>query len=256
MRPQSKKPVIVKNKIIGGDIPLICLPIVAKDKEDLLLQVKELALLDPDLLEWRIDGYNNAENIKNSLDALKALCIKISPIPLIFTCRIDSEGGIQKISRQSRLELLKAAIKTGLPDIVDIELCNDKDFIESIIETGRKYNVKVILSFHDFEKTPKEGFILEKLVQAQNWGADIAKVAVMPQNYEDVLFLMSATLSARNKKLDIPLVTMAMGTEGVVSRIAGGVFGSDITFAIGKSASAPGQIPIKELRQAMSVLYG
>jgi 3-dehydroquinate dehydratase-1 len=48
---------------------------------------------------------------------------------------------------------------------------------------------------------------------------------------------------------------MSMGPEGAVSRLAGGLFGSDITFAIGLQASAPGQIPIKELRLAMDVLY-
>jgi 3-dehydroquinate dehydratase-1 len=48
---------------------------------------------------------------------------------------------------------------------------------------------------------------------------------------------------------------MSMGPEGGLTRVAGGLFGSDLTFAIGKEASAPGQIPIGELRQAMTVLY-
>jgi 3-dehydroquinate dehydratase I len=50
-------------------------------------------------------------------------------------------------------------------------------------------------------------------------------------------------------------VTMAMGALGGISRIAGGLFGSDITFAMGEDASAPGQIPIDRLRQAMEVVY-
>ena len=86
-------------------------------------------------------------------------------------------------------------------------------------------------------------------------GADIAKVAVMPKNYKDVLILLNATLKARTEHLEIPIITMSMGPEGGVTRLAGGLFGSDLTFAIGKEASAPGQIPIGDLRQAMSVLY-
>ena len=82
-------------------------------------------------------------------------------------------------------------------------------------------------------------------------GADIAKVAVMPKNYKDVLVLLNATLKARTEHLEIPIITMSMGPEGGVTRLAGGLFGSDLTFAIGKEASAPGQIPIGELRQAM-----
>lgn len=255
MRPQSKKPVIVKNKIIGGNIPLVCLPIVAKNKADLETQAKELVLLAPDLLEWRIDGYDHAGTIERSLEALTALSREIAQMPFIFTCRIDQEGGMQQIARQPRLDLITASIKTGLVDIVDIELCNDETFITTVIDVSKKYNTKVILSYHDFKQTPAKAYILEKLAQAQDKGADIAKVAVMPNRYEDVLTLMEATLTAREEKLDIPLVTMAMGEKGVVSRIAGGIFGSDMTFAIGKSASAPGQIPIKDLRQAMSVLY-
>ena len=76
----------------------------------------------------------------------------------------------------------------------------------------------------------------------------------MPKGYRDVLTLLSATLKAR-ENLDVPLVTMAMGAEGGVTRLAGGLFGADITFAIGKTSSAPGQIPIGGLRQAMAVLY-
>ena len=77
----------------------------------------------------------------------------------------------------------------------------------------------------------------------------------MPKNYADVLTLLGATLKARTEVLEIPVVTMSMGAEGVITRLAGGLFGSDITFAIGKAPSAPGQIPIGELRRAMAVLY-
>ena len=77
----------------------------------------------------------------------------------------------------------------------------------------------------------------------------------MPENYEDVLTVLSATNKARNETVQIPIVTMSMGLKGAVSRLAGGLFGSDITFANGMQASAPGQIPIEGLRTAMALLY-
>lgn len=77
----------------------------------------------------------------------------------------------------------------------------------------------------------------------------------MPKGYQDVLTLLGATLKARSQALDIPLITISMAQEGLVSRMAGGLFGSDITFALGQASSAPGQIPIGELRQAMGLLY-
>ena len=255
MRAQSKKPVQVKNTVIGGPLPLICLPIVAKDRDDLLTQARELMPLKPDLIEWRIDGYEKARDVKDCIKALKDLLPLIDPVPLIFTCRTECEGGLQPLSDQDRLDLILGTMKTGLLDIVDTELCNGQDYIDSVIKEAKASHTRVILSCHDFKKTPSRDFILDKLTEARDRGADIAKLAAMPNEYEDVLSLMEATLTARNTRIDIPIITMSMGEKGVVSRVAGGVFGSDVTFAIGKKASAPGQIPIQDLRQAMSVLY-
>jgi 3-dehydroquinate dehydratase-1 len=255
MRLQSKKQVTVRGRVIGGPDVLVCLPLVAKDTTELLAQADELLPLDPDLLEWRIDGYDNVENLSDSLQALNTLRSKIGDIPLIYTCRIDAEGGFKKIDRNKRLELIQASIRSKDLDIVDVELCNDSAFINEVKQAAGESGAGLILSYHNFNETPDADAIFAKLAQAQKMGADIAKVAVMPRGYGDVLTLLSATLKARDA-LDVPLVTMAMGGEGGVTRLAGGLFGADITFAIGKTASAPGQIPIGQLRQAMAVLYG
>lgn len=254
MRLQSAKPVTVRGKVIGGPDVLVCLPLVAKDTTELFAQADELLPLDPDLLEWRIDGYDNVENLNDSLQALNTLRSKIGDIPLIYTCRIDAEGGFKTIDRQTRLNLIQASIRSRDLDIVDVEMCNDAAFIEDVAQAAGESDARLILSYHNFNQTPDEDAIFAKLAQAQQMGADIAKVAVMPKGYGDVLTLLGATLKAR-EKLDVPLVTMAMGAEGGVTRMAGGLFGSDITFAIGSTASAPGQIPIGQLRQAMAVLY-
>lgn len=255
MRIQSKKPVQVKNALIGGPLPLICLPMVAGKREDLLAQARDLVLLKPDLLEWRIDGYEKVRDLRDCIKDLEDLQTIIDPIPLIFTCRIDCEGGLQPLSGQERLDLIFRAMETGLVDILDIELCSGKAFIDSVIQAAGPAKTRVILSCHDFEKTPPRQFLLDKLWEARDRGADIAKLAAMPRGYEDVLSLMEVTLAARNGGLDIPLITMSMAEKGLVSRIAGGVFGSDVTFAMGATPSAPGQIPIQDLRRAMSILY-
>ncbi len=255
MRQQSTVQVKVKNAVIGGPQPLICLPLVGEKKAEFLEEAKELVTLQPDLMEWRIDAYEKVENIEECLVALKDLHAIIDNIPLIFTCRIDLEGGFKQISREKRLELFTAAIKSGDIDLVDIELCNDKEFVQAIKKCSSANGVKLILSHHNFTKTPSESFIYDKLVEAQAAGADISKLAVMPKNYGDVLTLLCATNRARNEAVQVPIVTMSMGPEGAISRLAGGLFGSDITFAIGKDASAPGQIPIKDLKQGMNLLY-
>ena len=255
MRQQSKLQVTVRGAVIGGPTPLICLPLVGDTRAKVIGEAEELAVLKPDLLEWRIDAYDEVDNKENCLAVLNILREIIGDIPLIFTCRIDSEGGFKQITRENRLELITAAMQSGSVDIVDVELCNDQEFVKIIRERAKLSGVKVILSYHNFTETPSESFIYSKLTEAQTAGADISKVAVMPKDYGDVLTLLSATNKARNEFVQGPIVTMSMGPEGAVSRFVGGLFGSDITFAIGKQASAPGQIPIEELKSGMALLY-
>ena len=255
MRQQSILQVVVRGAVIGGPRPLICLPLVGDTRARVVQEAKDLAALQPDLLEWRIDAYDQVENREDCLSLLQEVRECIGNIPLIFTCRIDQEGGIKKIAQEKRLDLYAAAMQSGNVDIVDVELCNGQEFVRALKERAEASNVKLILSHHNFKETPSEPFIYAKLVEAQTAGADIAKLAAMPKNYGDVLTLLSATNKARNEIIEGPIVTMSMGPEGAVSRLAGGLFGSDITFAIGLQASAPGQIPIKELAGAMDVLY-
>jgi 3-dehydroquinate dehydratase I len=255
MRLQSDIKVKTRNKIIGGPDFLICMPIVAGEKSDLFKEVAAIKQLNPDLLEWRIDGYKPVRNIDISLKTLAELRLKMDDIPLVFTCRSHSEGGLKKLTRDQRQDLLTAAMASGNLDIVDIELSNDTDFIQTIIKTARQFHVRVVLSHHNFKTTPEESVILDTLFKARESGADIAKIAVMPQSYHDVLTLLKATLKAREQGLKIPAISISMGSQGVLSRIAGGLFGSDITFASSITPSAPGQIPMTALKKAMTALY-
>lgn len=255
MRQQSKVQINVRGLVLGGSKPAICLPLVGDSRIKVLEEAEALEGLRPDLLEWRIDGYENVEDIPDCLSLLKEMRTIIGDIPLIFTCRIDQEGGMRTIAREDRLNLVCAAMESGDIDILDVELCNGRDFIDSVKKQAVKCNVKLVLSYHNFTETPSEAFIYSKLAAAQEAGADIAKLAAMPQNYDDVLTLLRATLKARNEVIDGPIVTMSMGEEGGLSRLAGGLYGSDVTFAVGMRSSAPGQIPIEDLKMGMSLLY-
>lgn len=255
MRQQSKIQVTVRGVAIGGPKPLICLPLMAESRADLYKQAEELMALDPDLLEWRADAYGNVTAVEEVLAVLGELRQAIGNIPLIFTCRIDREGGLRPMPQGLRLTLITAAIASGDIDLVDIELCNEEDFIAVVGKSAKSHNCRLILSHHNFQETPGEAFIVGKLLEAQAAGADIAKLAVMPKNYADVLILLAATNAARNGIVAIPLVTMSMGLEGKISRMAGGLFGSDITFASGSRASAPGQVQIDELRTGLALLF-
>ena len=242
--------------MIGGPLPLICLPLVAATTVELIDQARGLAALQPDLVEWRVDGFDAVEDFPACLAALGALRSAIGGIPLIFTCRMEQEGGLRTLAPEKRLEIIIAAIASGAVDLVDIELGNGREFIAAVRQHTRANGVALILSCHNFTATPDETSIYNMLLAAWQAGADIPKLAVTPKDYGDVLILLSATNRARNSVIDSPLVTISMGELGAVSRVAGGLFGSDITFAIGQAASAPGQIPITQLRSGMAILFG
>lgn len=253
MRLESNKPVIIRGKVLGGPVPWVCLPLVAGDINSLIEQAKENTALKPDAIEWRVDSFEKAECLEEMTAALQALRKEIGEIPLIFTCRYVNEGGLKEIPQSVRKEIIFAALHTNNVDIIDFEISNGPQFVSEIKEAVDKAGAKLILSYHNFQETPAEEFIYNKLIEAAGLGADIPKLAVMPKDYRDVLNLLNATLCAR-ETLDVPIITMAMGETGKITRIAGGFFGSDLTFAVGRESSAPGQVPVADLRSIWDVL--
>src|SRR5262249_43561998 len=133
-------------------------------------------------------------------------------------------------------------------DLVDIELCNGPEVLQSIIKNARERAKRVIASFHDFQGTPPNESLLEKISTMISHGADIAKIACMPREGGDVLRLLQLTLTARQLSRVVPLCTIWMGGLGFFGRVAGFFSGSAMTFPGGPASSAPGQIAIGEAR--------
>ena len=127
--------------------------------------------------------------------------------------------------------------------------------MKSVVETAHEYGVKVIASNHDFHKTPDQKEIVSRLLKMQELGADIPKIAVMPQNKKDVLTLLAATEEMASDHADRPIITMSMAGTGVISRLCGEVFGSALTFGAAGKASAPGQMEVEELRTVLGLLH-
>jgi 3-dehydroquinate dehydratase-1 len=120
--------------------------------------------------------------------------------------------------------------------------------------SARGRGVRVLLAMHNFDETPPSDALLGHVRAMQALGADIAKFAVMPRSLDDVLRVFQVTAAARREYPHLPLATMAMGPMGVISRVAGFLYGSDMAFAVGKTASAPGQIPIADARRMTELL--
>ena len=249
------KTVNVKNVILGNGIPKICVPIVAKTKEEIIAEALSFTNIHVDVVEWRVDWFDGIEDIEKVKDVLKDLVPALNNIPLLFTFRTAKEGGEKAISSKDYAEFNKAVAATGLVDMIDIEAFTGDDIVKGIIESVHAKGVKVIASNHDFEKTPSKDDIIYRLRKMQGLEADILKIAVMPKCKLDVLELLEATVIMSERYADRPIITMSMSSMGVISRLAGEVFGSALTFGAVKKVSAPGQISVVDLHKILELLH-
>lgn len=247
------KTVKVKNLVIGDGIPKICVPIIGRSDEEIIQQAEKLLDFPVDLIEIRIDYYDKCLDVvavKNIVGKIK----QIIQMPLIFTLRTAQEGGELDISKEEYQIFLESMIATGLIDIIDIELFKGDFIVKDIVKFAHKSGVKVILSNHDFNKTPIKFEIVARLVKMQSLNADIAKIAVMPSSVDDLLTLLSATNEVNCQFGEIPIVTMSMGKTGLLSRLTGQIFGSAITFGAVGQTSAPGQFDVLELKSILEII--
>ena len=250
-----KSVVKIRNVIIGEGMPKICAPLVGKSLVELLEEASYLKELPLDLVEWRVDFYDDFLDIDKVKTVLEEIRKVLMNTPIIFTFRSIKEGGAKEVSREYYVQLNKEIIRTKLVDIVDIELFNEEHHIKDIVSVAEENGVAVIVSNHDFEKTPLKEEMINRFQRTVSLGAHIFKLAVMPSCTEDVINLLDATRIMKECYGNIPIITMAMGRAGLISRILGEVFGSAITFGAGKEVSAPGQISVKELRKIIDTIH-
>ena len=248
-------PIVLRGRpLAGGRLPAVCAPLVARTLHALAQEAAAVAALGPDLLEWRVDFFSALADTGEVLAAARAVRQAAGDIPVLFTRRSQREGGQPiALDEPQVLALYEAVAASGSVDAMDFEMGNEAAHVAQVRASTRRHGLALVLSFHDFQRTPSDADLDARFAQAQRLEADVAKVAVMPQSAEDVHRLLGATLRA-STSLRIPVISMAMGGLGAVTRLAGGAFGSALTFAVGSAASAPGQIPIADVRGTLAVL--
>lgn len=248
-------PVLVRNIEIGSGMPKVCVPIVEKTREDILSTAKAICSTEADLVEWRADWYEDVSAFSEVIKTADMLRSILGETPLLFTFRSAREGGEKELSLESYATLLESVAKTGFVDLIDVEVFSGDDAVKNIIQTAHAHGVKVIASNHDFEGTPAREELVARLCKMQDLGADILKIAVMPQTRSDVLTLLSVTEEMSSRHTSRPVITMSMGRTGTLSRLCGEVFGSAVTFASFGKVSAPGQIAIEDLKAGLRLLH-
>lgn len=238
MNTETNSWVEVRGVRIGEGIPKICVPIVGTTRDEILAAAKSFESVKKDVVEWRADWFNGVFDFAQVEAVMTELRQVLGNTPVLFILPDRQRGRRKAIEPAAYAELNKRAAATGLIDLVDVEAFTGDEVVRDIIESAHESGVVVVASNHDFEKTPEKDEIVRRLRKMQELGADIPKIAVMPQSRKDVLTLLSATEEMASKYADRPIITMSMSATGLISRLCGECFGSGTDLrGSGKSVS-------------------
>jgi 3-dehydroquinate dehydratase I len=208
---------------------MICISIQHKT------QLEALTALNPEMLELRFDLINESSKV--------IMPLVRSAAKIIATCRPG------KLSREERLQLLKEAIDMGAA-LIDLEIESDDEYMQELIAYAKEHNTEVIISWHNFERTPEKEELEDLLEECYAKGADIAKIATFVNDESDNAKLLSLYTRKGRK------VVLGMGENGKITRFAATQLGAEFTFAsMGEgSETAPGQITIEEFAALNKIL--
>lgn len=260
----------VKKLILDQGRPKIAVPITGRSHEQIIKDVKEAMKKPCDMLEWRADYFfgemesleEKVENTDAHMEMIRILDdidYQTEGMPLIFTIRGHGHGGRVAISREHAYDLASLAAQSGLVDFVDMELFDDNDTydpaqVKKQIEEVHEFGTGVILSYHDYEAMPAPAVMVGLTDLMRGMGADIVKIAGMATKREEALDMMKvAEFVTRGDML--PVIFVAMGEEGRVSRVIGGENGSAITFAKDRELTGEGQIDAAALSRLLDEYY-
>ena len=249
------EPITIRNLLIGKGSPKTIVSLMGKTIEDAITTGKKALEAGADCLEWRADYCINFRDITSMEHNATALRNAFPNTALLFTFRSTGQGGQADLSVSEYSTLMKAMIHTGAFDLVDIESLIGDDEIRALSSLAHECKVCVVVSHHDFETTPAKEWMVNKMRHMQSLGADIPKIAVMAHTAADTLTLLQATDEMSRLYADGPLITMAMGRWGALSRLTGEVFGSAMTFCSLETASAPGQVDIALTNALMESIH-
>ena len=236
---------------------------------DLLEEVDALVAFTEAPSEAATDSMVVATAAAQVLECLRRMTDVIDATPLLLTCRTAAEGGRARLDDSGYSALLRSVLDElagwepgRRPSAVDVEV--QRGCLLQVSEQAHGLGIDVVASFHDFKATPVDDVLEDVLSRMASEGADLAKIAVWPTGADDVARLLgmcarAAAAPGEGTGLGLPVAAMSMGALGAVSRVAP-VFGSALTFAVvpdeqGETqASAPGQLPIQDVRRCLELL--
>jgi len=221
--------------------PLVCASLIRKTPEDMVKDAEKAVKLGADLVEIRADYLDPPI----TMEKLQKVSAGITASK-ILTIRPRSEGGLFSGSEEERLRLIKSAIPMNY-QYFDLELSLDTKLPE-LIRAIHEKNKQVIVSTHNFVETPEFSELKEILDKIREFKPDIAKIATTAKNLEDVIKIFQ--LVAYAHKTGQPIIAIAMGEVGKITRIVCPLLGAVITYAsIGENKAAPGQLSVEFIKE-------
>ena len=271
-----------------GGLPAVVVSLTGPSLAQALTQARSAIDAGADVLELRVDLLEEAcalaapepldaataaaqvlECLRGLGEAIDATDGADAGAPVLLTCRTAAEGGRAQLDDTAYGAFLRSVLD-GLADwapehrpaAIDVEV--QRGCLPQVCAQAHALGIDVVASFHDFEATPADEALAEVLARMAREGADLAKIAVWPTSVDDVARLLGvcarATAGAgEGTGLGVPVAAMSMGALGAVSRVAP-AFGSALTFAVvpdeqGQArVSAPGQLPIQDVRRCLELL--
>lgn len=246
----------VKGVTIGEGRPKIGISVMVKnlvELEETLIQLKQIED-EYDLIEWRMDYFDDVFKISSVNQALEKIHGYYPQKPLLVTFRTIDEGGQRPCQYVDYHNLYVQLSKNKLVDLLDAEyhFMGKNGF--QLLSQLKNSHAFLLMSAHYFDYTPEYKEMLQIMFQMQKIGADIAKLAVMPNHKQDVFNVLNVTNEMVTKIAVIPIVTIAMGDLGKITRLSGELTGSAITFGSFQVASAPGQLECTNLKEIVTLL--
>ncbi len=217
--------------------PRLCLSIMERGSAEV---VECLNFPGADLVEWRIDA-----TVEPAIEEV----LSQKKMPVICTNRGKEFGGFFEGSERKRIELLLRASEAGA-DFIDIEFTKCCDEVIDSFSPEQK----IILSHHDFERTPSTEELSDIANEMTAYGVFLVKIVTMARRPEDCLNILSLILELRKRSQEV--VAFCMGPLGKWTRIASLFLGSYLTYGARspETLAAPGQLTIPQIRHLLSML--
>lgn len=226
--------------------------LLCHNRQSILEDITYLQDKDYDFVELRLDYYEHIEDRYKVIDLLKDVKHLFNK-PILITIRSYNEGGNKIIEDEYYYSLYKDIIDYHLTDYIDIELNKDKISNFELIDYAHSHNIKVIMSYHNFNETYSNEKLKEYIEEMEIMGADIAKIAVMPRCKEDVVNVINLNMLL-SSYMNIPVVVISMSELGKITRVLGDMMGSYMTYVTIHDSSI-GQIHIDDIKKYKGVSY-